>query len=336
MSLIPRFCGQCGNPLDKKVIESQERLVCTKCKLVCYQNPLPVAVALVLNDKREVLLVKRKNNPGKGMWCLPMGFAEINETIAQATLRVLNEETSIKGRIIRLLDTTSAFIDSYGDLLLVTFEVDKIGGVEKIGDDADEIGYFSLQHLPTMAFESNEYAIRYCLSAHDDGWKIEDSFRGLEIEEREKLSDAFVDLIQKSHNEISRTWLYDVKNNESTKTYWQFDSDILLDKVSTSLLQLEKWLKISIFSNEIAEFYRSSGAERSDMGFKMDEVIISLGLLRQHIINFIKKHEKSSGALGSYRMLELENRIMFFFDKIIIYTIQGYVEGKVDIAIFES
>ena len=37
--------------------------------------------------------------PNEGMWCLPIGFAEMGETIAEAALRELHEETGVVGRV---------------------------------------------------------------------------------------------------------------------------------------------------------------------------------------------------------------------------------------------
>lgn len=44
----------------------------------------------------EILLIQRKNAPGKGLWALPGGFINPNETLEQAALRELREETGIR------------------------------------------------------------------------------------------------------------------------------------------------------------------------------------------------------------------------------------------------
>lgn len=43
-----------------------------------------------------LLLVKRKNEPYQGCWCLPGGFVEDDETLSEAAHRELQEETSLK------------------------------------------------------------------------------------------------------------------------------------------------------------------------------------------------------------------------------------------------
>jgi len=159
MPQVPRFCAHCGAELIEREVEHRLRQVCPVCDTIFYRNPLPVASAVVINGKREVLLVKRAQEPSKGMWCLPIGFAELDETIAEAALRELREEAGIEGEIVRLLDACSQASDFYGDLLVVTFQVRKVGGLESAGDDAEQTGYFPLSGLPELAFESNRKAI---------------------------------------------------------------------------------------------------------------------------------------------------------------------------------
>ncbi|MHC0039006.1 NUDIX domain-containing protein [Pseudoneobacillus sp. C159] len=50
---------------------------------------------LVINQKGEWLVVKKRYGGLKGMWSLPAGFVEGNETADQAVIREIKEETGI-------------------------------------------------------------------------------------------------------------------------------------------------------------------------------------------------------------------------------------------------
>ncbi|HQO62358.1 MAG TPA: NUDIX hydrolase, partial [Syntrophorhabdus sp.] len=141
------FCNFCGKELVTDMLEGRERLVCDSCKEIHYENPLPVAAAVLVNREREILLVKRAREPSKDMWCFPIGFAEMGESIEDAALRELHEETGVEGRIIQLVDVCSETNKFYGELLIVTFEVEKMGGKEQAGDDALDCRYFPIKNL---------------------------------------------------------------------------------------------------------------------------------------------------------------------------------------------
>lgn len=168
MAINPKYCCHCGHQLIKDTFDGKDQFYCTKCQEITYQNPLPVVASVVMNERNEVLLVKRKNNPQKDLWCLPMGFVETGETIAQATLRELKEETNLDGDIVKILDAASTNLDIYGDIIIITFEVVKLKGELKAGDDAEEVNFFPIKDLPEMAFSSNLYAIKYCVQALED------------------------------------------------------------------------------------------------------------------------------------------------------------------------
>jgi len=159
MTKHPQYCSACGSKLTRKKIDGRIRDICTACKKIAYRNPIPVAAALVVDKQDRLLLVKRKIEPKRGMWCLPMGFAEINETIQESALRELKEEAGIDGRVISLLDLLSSKSELYGDMLVVTFHIEHTAGVTQAGDDAEEAKWFPLSALPPLAFSSNQKAL---------------------------------------------------------------------------------------------------------------------------------------------------------------------------------
>jgi ADP-ribose pyrophosphatase YjhB (NUDIX family) len=57
--------------------------------------PLVGVGVVVLNDAHEILLVKRGNEPGKGLWSLPGGMVQLGERVRDAAVREVYEECNL-------------------------------------------------------------------------------------------------------------------------------------------------------------------------------------------------------------------------------------------------
>ncbi|MGD8453231.1 MAG: NUDIX hydrolase [Phycisphaerae bacterium] len=325
MPLTPKYCSQCGKPVESRIVNDRPRLVCPACETIFYENPLPVAAALVLNSRREVLLVRRRHEPHRGKWCLPMGFAELGETIAEAALRELKEEAGIEARVLRLLDADSYTSGHYGDLLIVSFEMQKIGGEEQAGDDADVVQYFPIGRHPPLAFRSNEKALRACAAAHMEGWSIHDSFVTLAADEdKAMLSDALLAVIEEHAGEVARLWLADVQTNVTTPAYHAMDGQALLERAAGAVSQFGRWLKGDEATEEVAAFYAGVGKQRREQGLALHEVLSSLALLKKHVWTFARKQGVWERPIDVYRVLELNRLTAVFFDKAGYHAARGY------------
>ena len=66
---------------------------------------LPAVAAAVFNESGEVLLQKRAD---VNQWCILSGHVEFGETVEQAVLREVKEETNVEGRISRFIGIYSS------------------------------------------------------------------------------------------------------------------------------------------------------------------------------------------------------------------------------------
>jgi 8-oxo-dGTP diphosphatase len=329
MPLKPKYCAQCGQAVVTQEVHGRARLVCGSCGTVCYENPLPIAAAVVLNERREALLVRRRREPHQGMWCLPMGFAELNETIAEAALRELHEEAGVVGQVVRLLDADSLPTDHYGDLLIVTFEVRKTGGHEQAGDDAEEVHYYPIGQHPPLAFNSNEKALRACAAAHQEGWEIKDSFVALQREEGQSLlSDALVAGVQGRAAAIAQQWLADLQTNPTTPTYRTLDAEHLKALAVAVISQFGRWLTDDEAREEVKAFARDLARERRAEGFRLYEVLSALALLKKHMWNAARDLGVTERPIDMYRLLELNRRVVLFFDKAMYQAAREFEAGE--------
>jgi ADP-ribose pyrophosphatase YjhB (NUDIX family) len=124
---------------------------------------VPAACTVLIDDRHRLLLVKRRVAPKAGMWCLPGGFVESGEKPEQAAVRELREETGLAGRINALIGVTTSPGTFYKSILLLGYLVTCFSGSPVAGDDASDVKFFDINHLPDIAFESHQSFIRiYC------------------------------------------------------------------------------------------------------------------------------------------------------------------------------
>ncbi len=130
----------------------------------CYQYPRPAVTADIIilkksNDRQFVLLIERKYPPFEGMWALPGGFLEMDETLEEAALRELQEETGITGVELKQFHTFSKVNRDPRHRTITTVFLGYTGeGTSNpvAGDDAANVRWFALGELPPLAFDHQD------------------------------------------------------------------------------------------------------------------------------------------------------------------------------------
>lgn len=96
-----KYCPICGSPRFE--INNVKSRKCQDCGFTYYANPSSATVALIVNEKNELLVVRRKNEPAKGTLDLPGGFVDMDETGEEGMAREVMEETNLKVTRLRFL-----------------------------------------------------------------------------------------------------------------------------------------------------------------------------------------------------------------------------------------
>ena len=89
-----KFCPVCGSQHFE--INNFKSKKCKDCGFTYYLNPSSATVAFILNEKEELLVVRRKNEPAKGTLDLPGGFVDMDETGEEGVAREVKEETGLE------------------------------------------------------------------------------------------------------------------------------------------------------------------------------------------------------------------------------------------------
>ena len=99
------------------------------------------------DQEMEVLLIKRGNHPGIGLWATPGGFVDMRENLFEGAARELEEETGVKGLPLVQLTTWGDYDrDPRWRVITTSFLALVEGDVEvKAGDDAADAMWFQIK-----------------------------------------------------------------------------------------------------------------------------------------------------------------------------------------------
>lgn len=156
----PMYCIQCGSPANYAIPkgDSRERLVCSQCGYVHYDNPKLVCGTLCVHDGK-ILLCRRAIEPRYGFWTLPAGFMEIGESMADGAVRETLEEAdgiAINTKLYAVFD-----LPHLGQIhVMYLARLD--GGRFGVGSESLECRLFAPDELPwdELSFRTVEMTLR--------------------------------------------------------------------------------------------------------------------------------------------------------------------------------
>jgi 8-oxo-dGTP diphosphatase len=112
--------------------------------------------AVIWNEKREIVLIRRGKPPRLGQWSIPGGHVEWGENLKDAITREAREETGLDIEITGLIDVIDSINrDQDGAVIrhyvLVDFTAKVLSGELRAGTDASDARWVSYQALDDYA-----------------------------------------------------------------------------------------------------------------------------------------------------------------------------------------
>lgn len=115
------------------------------------EQPL-VGVGVLIRRGDSILLVKRRNEPGRGLWSIPGGVLELGETLEAAAKREAKEETGVEIAVDSLLDVYNLIKnDEAGRIryhyVLINYLAHYVEGELELNDESSDIKWVKLDEL---------------------------------------------------------------------------------------------------------------------------------------------------------------------------------------------
>jgi len=140
MPLKYRRCPHCGKEIKQ------------------YLHPFPTVDIIIQMAGGGIILIKRKKPPFG--WALPGGFVDYGESLEEAAVREAKEETSLD---ITLTSQFHTYSDPKRDSrkhTISTVYLASAAGSPAAADDAEEIGIFTRDNLPSPLVFDHEHILQ--------------------------------------------------------------------------------------------------------------------------------------------------------------------------------
>ena len=143
-----KHCPLCSAELRECPVGGRPRHRCERCGFVLYSNPASAAAGVVINERGEVLLVRRAIEPFRGCWALPAGYQEIDEQPTETVVREVLEEAGVEIEVHGLLDLLFVCDDPRRPANVAVYLCRAVGGALGPGQEESEAAWFPLDALP--------------------------------------------------------------------------------------------------------------------------------------------------------------------------------------------
>jgi ADP-ribose pyrophosphatase YjhB (NUDIX family) len=113
-----------------------------------------IGVGAIVWKGDQFLLIRRGHAPRQGSWSLPGGHQELGESVQQAAIREVREETGVTVRILDLLAVVDLIdgdaADPHFHYTVIDVQAEWLSGDAVAGDDAEAVAWTSPSDLDSF------------------------------------------------------------------------------------------------------------------------------------------------------------------------------------------
>ena len=157
--MIFKYCAECGQKLEDIRCGDDNCKRCPSCMKIYGSSPFPVVEVLVVNENNEILLLKQ-DYISKTKWTVVSGYINDGETIEEAVVREVKEET---GQNVKSCQYISSYYFSPKQLIMIGFiaYVNKSQFTES--EEVNDIKWYTIDEVDAVIARENN-----CSGMHFD------------------------------------------------------------------------------------------------------------------------------------------------------------------------
>lgn len=111
-------------------------------------TPVVAVAGIVFDDQGRVLLIQRGKPPGQGLWTVPGGKLEGGESLADAVVREVREETGLDVTVGPLVEVVERIAEGYHYVILDYLAFG--AGEPRAGTDAADARFVTREELAAL------------------------------------------------------------------------------------------------------------------------------------------------------------------------------------------
>lgn len=142
------------------------------------------------------------------------------------------------------------------------------------------------------------------------------------------LADELVKIIDARANDLALTWYREVKTSHYTPNVALLSEEEALQIALGVYSRLSKWLT-STGDHEIEDTYNRFGERCHSRGFRMEEMVMLLILIKRHLWLHLLEQGIMTTNIEVYQALDVNNKVVLYFDRAIYFGLIGFKNARI-------
>ena len=140
------------------------------------------------------------------------------------------------------------------------------------------------------------------------------------------IYSRLIKLIEDNAGELTNRVCRDLLTREETKSFRTLSEDLVRDWIYGVYSRLDSWLGKKKHTCEVQKYYSDLGKKWFEEEIPLHEAVMTLMIIKRHLWLYVRENQFFDSTYECYQALEMNNKVVLFFDRAIYFTIIGYEE----------